>query len=137
MDRGAWQATVHRVAKDCLYTGPGCGHQSLRGSVRLPLDQQPVPGARLVRGTGHSLWPGPWEESSHAPWPHAEQFRAWATEPAPPRPAGCPRAGACVNSLPYIYLLSTHSVPVLGALPFDAGTLVGGRAVEAVEGDEF
>ena len=62
MDRGAWQATVLRVAKDSLYTGPGCGHQSHRDSVRLPPDQQPMLGARLVRGTGHGLWPGPWEE---------------------------------------------------------------------------
>ena len=61
MDRGAWQATVQGVKKDSLYTGPECGHQSLRGSVRLPPDQQPVPGARLVRGPGHSPWPGPWE----------------------------------------------------------------------------
>lgn len=44
------------------HTGKGWGSQTLHGSVRLPQDQQPVPGAHLLRRHGHSApWSGPWQ----------------------------------------------------------------------------
>lgn len=64
-------------------TGKGRGSQTLQGSVRLPQDQQPVPGATCsgdVDTLPFGLAPG--RGASSASWQHTGRFRVWTPEPA-------------------------------------------------------
>lgn len=117
-----------------LHTGKGRGSQTFHGPVRLPQDQQPVPGPTYsgeLDTLPLDLAPG--RSASSASWQHTEHFQVWTPEPGLSPSSATYQLGGQGQAPPLIHLLFIYSAPTMCR---HSGTLLGTRNVSVTKADE-